>query len=86
MLFEKIFDGIQKLGKPRDGDLVLTQIENDQWVAVSIPMRAQILSGDDYDDIETKALEYALDWMDRGRFITVWRQGDANKDEYYKVL
>jgi len=76
MSFEKIFDAIQELGKPRDGDLVLFQIENDQWTA----------GVDTYDDLERQALEYAADKSERGVHISIWREGDANKDEYFRVL
>ena len=86
MLFEKIFDGIQELGKPRDGDLVLFQIENDVWTAGIHPLLSQKFYADDYDDIERQALEYAAYKSERGIFISVWNEGDANKGEYFRVL
>lgn len=86
MLFEKIFDGISKVGQPQPGDLILFQIEDDQWVAAIHPILAQKLYAWNYDDIEQKALEYAADWADRGRIISIWKEGDANKDEYFKIL
>lgn len=86
MLFEKIFDDIKKLGSPKPGDLILFQIEDGQWTAAVHPILAQRLHADSYDDIEQKALQYAVDWSERGRYISIWRKGDANKGEYYKVL
>ena len=86
MLFEKIFDTITKTGTPRTGDLVLFQIEDGQWTAALYPMLAQKLYADDYDDIEQKALEYASDWSKQGRQVSIWKEIDANKGEYHKVL
>jgi len=86
MSFEKIFDAIQELGKPRDGDLVLFQIENDQWTAGVHPLLSQKFYADTYDDLERQALEYAADKSERGVHISIWREGDANKDEYFRVL
>ena len=85
MSFEKIFDNIQKLGTPHDGDLVLFQIEDDQWTAGIYPLLSQKLYADSYDDIERQALQYAEDKSERGMYISVWKEGDANKGEYYKV-
>jgi hypothetical protein len=86
MLYENILEDIQRLGKPGTGDLILFQIEDDQWVAALYPILAQKLYADDYDSIERKALDYASDWADRGKFVSVWKEGDANKDEYFRVL
>ena len=86
MSFEKIFDEIQKLGTPHDGDLILFQIEADKWTAAIHPMLAQKFYADEYDDIEQQALQYAADKSERGIHISVWREGDANKGEYFKVL
>ena len=86
MSFEKIFDDIQKLGKPSTGDLVLFQVEDGRWTAAVHPILAQKFYADDYDSIERKALAYAADWADRDKYISIWKEGDANKGEYYKVL
>lgn len=86
MPFEKLYDRIKKLGTPHAGDLILFQIEHGQWTAATYPLLAQVLYADDYDSIEQKALEYALDWTERGKSVSVWKEGDANKDEYYKVV
>ena len=86
MSFEKIFDDIQKLGKPLDGDLVLFQIEDDQWVAGIYPLLSQKFYADKYEDIEQQALQYAKDKSERGVHISVWKEGDANKGEYFRVL
>ena len=86
MLFERIFDSIEELGKPRDGDLILFQIEAGRWTAAIYPLLAQKLYADEYDDIEQQALSYAEDKSERGIGISVWREGDANKDEYFKIL
>lgn len=86
MPFEKIFDDIQKLGKPRDGDLVIFQIEDDQWTAGIHPLLSQKFYANEYDDIEQQALQYVKDKSERGVYISVWKEGDANKEEYFKVL
>ena len=86
MSFEQIFDAIQELGKPGDGDLVLFQVEDGRWTAGIHPLLSQKFYADKYDDIERQALEYAADKSDRGVQISIWREGDANKDEYFRVL
>lgn len=86
MLFEKIYDSIAKVDKPSTGDLILFQIEDGQWTAALYPMLAQKLYADNYNSIEQKALEFAADWSERGRQVSVWKEVDANKDEYSKVL
>ena len=86
MLFEKIYEDIKKLGRPSTGDLILFQIEDGQWTAALHPLLAQKLYADTYDSIEQKALEYAADWSERGRQVSIWKEVDANKDEYYRVL
>jgi len=85
MLYENILEDIQRLGKPSTGDLILFQIENGRWTAALYPMLSQKLYASDYGGIKDKALEYVSDWSDRGRYISVWKEGDANKDEYFKV-
>ena len=86
MSFEKIFDAITELGKPRTGDLVLFRIEDGVWTAALHPLLGQKFTGKDYDDVVQKALEYAADWSKRGREVSIWKEIDANKEEYSKVL
>lgn len=86
MLFEKIFDDIQKLGSPHDGDLVLFQIEDDQWTAGIHPLLSQKFYADSYEDLELQALEYAEDKSNRGINISVWKKHDFNTGMHFKVL
>lgn len=86
MSFEMIYEDIKKLGNPQAGDLILFQIEDGQWTAATHPILAQMLYADDYDAIEQKALEWAADWAEKGRIISIWKEGDANKGEYFKIL
>jgi len=84
-MFERIYDAITRVGAPRTGDLILFQIEDGRWTAAVYPILAQKLYADDYDSIEEQALQYALEWADRGKIMSVWKEGDANKDEYFKI-
>jgi len=86
MSFDKIFDDIQKLGKPQDGDLVLFQVEDGRWTAAIHPLLSQKFYAEEYGDIKQQALGYAKDKSDRGVRISVWKEGDANKGEYFRVL
>lgn len=76
----------EKSSTPKNGDLVLFQLTSGQWTAGKHPILAQKLYGKDYEDLEQKALEYAADWAQRGIHFSVWREVNANKDEYVKVL
>lgn len=86
MSFEKIYDSIIKADTPHTGDLILFQIEGGQWTAATYPILAQKFYAKSYDEIEQKALEYAADWSERGRQVSIWKEEDANKDEYQKIL
>lgn len=72
--------------KPKVGDLVLFQIEGDVWTAALCPMFAQKFYADDYDVVKQKALEYVAYWSGRGRIVSVWKEIDANKNEYFREL
>lgn len=86
MSFEKIFDAITESGKPGIGDLVLFQVEDGVWTAALHPSLGQKFTGKEYDDVVRQALEYAAEWSDRGREVSIWKEIDANKEEYLKIL
>lgn len=67
------------INKPKIGDLILFQIDG-VWIAAIHPILPQILYDNDYDTIKQKALEYAADWPNRD--IQVWKEIDANTEEY----
>ena len=85
MTFEKIYDAMVQVGTPHAGDLILFQIEDGRWTAAIYPILAQKMNADEYDGIEEKALQYAVDAMDRGKLISVWKEEDANKNKYTKI-
>ena len=72
--------------KPQTGDLILFQIEGGRWTATLHPLFAQKFYAVDYDAVKQKALEYATWWSKRGRAISVWKEIDANKGEYFREL
>jgi len=67
---------------PQAGDLILFQIENSRWTAVIYPILAQKLYADNYNAIKQKALDYAANH--KNRVIQVWKEIDANTNEYFK--
>lgn len=85
MLYDKIFDEAENLGRPRDGDLILFQIDG-KWTAALHPHLPQKFYADTYDEIETLALEYDADKSDRGIGISIWKKHDFNADKHVRVL
>lgn len=85
MLFDKIFEEVENLGKPQDGDLILLQIDG-RWAAVQHPHLPQKFYADAYEEIETLALEYAADKSERGIAISVWKKHDFNTGKHIRVL
>jgi len=86
MLFNKIFEDAQILGRPHDGDLILFQIEDGRWTAGLHPHLPQKFYADSYGDIEEQALQYAADKSERGMAISVWKKGDFNTGKHIRVL
>ncbi len=86
MLFDKIFEEAQTVGKPRDGDVILFRLEDGRWTALLHPHLPQKFYAESYDDIELQALEYAADKSDRGIAISIWKHGDFNTGTHIKVL
>ena len=86
MLYDKIFEEAQTVGKPHDGDLILFRLEDGRWTALIHPHHPQKFYADSYEDIELQALQYAEDKSDRGIFISVWKHGDFNTGKHIQVL
>ena len=84
MLYDKIFEEVEKLGRPQDGDLILLQIDG-RWVAVQHPHLPQKFYADTYKEIETLALEYAVDKSEKGVVISIWKKYDFNTGKHIKV-
>lgn len=80
------------MNNPQAGDLILFQLADDKWVvnglwvAVFYPILTIKLYANNYNSIEQKALAYAADWAKMGKIVSVWKQIDANKNKYFKVL
>lgn len=67
------------MNKPQIGDLILFQI-GDIWIAAIHPFLPQMLYANDYVTIKQKALDYAASYKNKN--ISVWKEIDANTEEY----